>query len=729
MKHSYSRPDGILLLLLWNMLFISIGQRGWTQITAKKKVDSLHYLVQHALNEEEKASLYKDLSFAYRLYDPEDGIAYANKGIALAKGNNSTSILADCYLSKGLNLMQTGRSAEALEAFEHSMTMATAVKNKVMMANAKSGISLVYGITGKTKLALQYLLEALNEIDNENAPVSLGNISNLIGNIYQQQAVYPKALEYYLKALKYLTLTKDPISIAEANSNLGNNYNFGMADYVQAMNYYQRALALYEKEQYKKGIATITMNMGTLYYTQGKMDHALQYYLITDSLIGKDSVENIITSDNSLPYLYNNLGAIYTAKNEFDKAGFYLEKAIAIALKCKIEDNIALAMHSMGELYFKKANSITYEQQKTVLLAKAAEYIEDAAKRYLNTGSLQFYPLAQFQLSEIYRAQKRYDRAFAALTEHTRYKDSLFNREKEREFARREVEFEYAQKQDSLKIEQVKKDTAASFRLRQQWLYSGIVLLVLVTLACFYFYRNRAQQARLKAELAWKKAEQEKTAAEFQVGISNAALSSLRSQMNPHFIFNCLNSIKLYAAKNDSQAATRYLSKFSRLMRLVLENSKTEMISLAQEEETLRLYLEMEAMRFKQKLQFHLEIDPGIDKEYTELPPMLIQPYIENAIWHGLMHKEEGGRIDVLFEEVNDTLIVTVRDNGVGRVKAEELKSESTPGHKSFGTHITNERLELLNKKYGIHTFITIHDLYEEGKATGTEVIIQIPVA
>ncbi len=223
-----------------------------------------------------------------------------------------------------------------------------------------------------------------------------------------------------------------------------------------------------------------------------------------------------------------------------------------------------------------------------------------------------------------------------------------------------------------------------------------------------------------------KQLEKEKKNAELQKMTSELQL--LRTQMNPHFIFNCLNSIKLYAEKNDMEAATTYLSKFSRLMRLVLENSKNSQITLKQEIETIRLYLDMEAMRFKEKLQYQIIVDKNADPEYTELPPMLIQPYVENAIWHGLMHKEGGGLITVHVSEQDEMLVISVKDNGIGREKAAALKSRLATTHKSFGMNITGERLELLNAKNKTNANISVNDLYENGVATGTEVIIKIPV-
>ncbi len=212
--------------------------------------------------------------------------------------------------------------------------------------------------------------------------------------------------------------------------------------------------------------------------------------------------------------------------------------------------------------------------------------------------------------------------------------------------------------------------------------------------------------------------------------LAEAEMAGLRSQMNPHFIFNCLNSIKLYATENESEKASEYLTKFSRLIRLVLENSRSERVTLQNELDALRLYLDMEAMRFKNKLRFEVLVAPEVDADFTEIPPLLIQPYVENAIWHGLMHKAEGGTVSISLELPEpDRLRVTVADDGVGRAQAAELKSKSATPKKSFGLKVTGERIALINQLYQTHTRVQIHDLVgADGHPAGTEVVLEIPI-
>ena len=212
--------------------------------------------------------------------------------------------------------------------------------------------------------------------------------------------------------------------------------------------------------------------------------------------------------------------------------------------------------------------------------------------------------------------------------------------------------------------------------------------------------------------------------------IAETEMIALRAQMNPHFIFNCLNSIKLYTLENDSQTASEYLTKFSQLIRLVLENSRSEKVTLQKELETLKLYIELEAMRFKEKVNYQINIVPHIDQQYIEIPPLLIQPYVENAIWHGLMHKAEGGHITINISQPSEFLLhIEVTDDGIGRDKAEGYKSKSATRQKSFGLKMTSERLDAINHIYQTKTEVKIIDLLNEGgDATGTKVIIEIPL-
>ncbi|NUQ26317.1 MAG: histidine kinase [Saprospiraceae bacterium] len=250
------------------------------------------------------------------------------------------------------------------------------------------------------------------------------------------------------------------------------------------------------------------------------------------------------------------------------------------------------------------------------------------------------------------------------------------------------------------------------------WFWSAIALSsLLIVLAAA---RYRISQVRHEEQL--KRA--------FYKEISEKEMEALRSQMNPHFIFNCLNSINNFIVRNDSAQAAGYITKFSRLMRLVLDNSRSQRVPLEKEIEALRLYLELEAMRFDDKFRYEIWVDDEIDQQFCQIPPMLIQPYIENAIWHGLMHKPEGGSVVVDVRPPTDNkLLVEITDDGVGRARAAELESKSTLQRKSYGGLITEERLRILNPDKPDENKVSIHDLVDaNGKACGTRVVLEIPV-
>lgn len=218
--------------------------------------------------------------------------------------------------------------------------------------------------------------------------------------------------------------------------------------------------------------------------------------------------------------------------------------------------------------------------------------------------------------------------------------------------------------------------------------------------------------------------------AAFEKKIAETEMTALRAQMNPHFIFNCLNSIKLYTLENDSATASEYLTIFSQLIRLVLENSHSEKVTLKKELETLHLYIQLEAMRFKNKIQYQIQVAESIDQEYIEIPPLLLQPYVENAIWHGLMHKKKGGTIVVDVTHPSEHLLrIEITDDGIGRALAAEYKSKSATRQKSFGLQMTSDRIHIINQLYQIQADVKINDLKDGmNNATGTKVIIQIPV-
>ncbi len=268
------------------------------------------------------------------------------------------------------------------------------------------------------------------------------------------------------------------------------------------------------------------------------------------------------------------------------------------------------------------------------------------------------------------------------------------------------------------------------------WWFRLLVTGALVFSGYAYF-QNRIRKIRRTAEARereagyrQREAELQREVAEFSRQVAEVELAALRAQMNPHFVFNCLNSINTFILLNDPKNASGYLQKFSRLIRKVLDASRSEYSSLRDELDTLRYYIELEQMRYGGRFNFIINVPETLNPDAFELPPMLVQPYVENAIWHGLMNREaEGGLLLLDVFEQNNSLVIKVEDNGVGRKKAAELKSRSAVAHKSHGMQVTDERIRIINELYHTSATVTIEDLFDEkGEGKGTRVILTIPI-
>jgi sensor histidine kinase YesM len=265
-----------------------------------------------------------------------------------------------------------------------------------------------------------------------------------------------------------------------------------------------------------------------------------------------------------------------------------------------------------------------------------------------------------------------------------------------------------------------------------QTLYGWIIsVLLLGAIAGVLLFRKRIQHIRIKHLLPMKENDATLKEAALQTQMNDLMLSGIKSQMNPHFLFNCLTSITLYIEEQNLEAATRYLSLFSQLIRYMLDAASNVNLLLARELEMLKLYLELESMRFKHKLTFAIETDPELDPELMHIPHMMVQPVVENAIWHGLMHKPEGGHIRIAFTHMDGSLLkVTIEDNGIGRQQSALFKSGKHTLRKSMGTKLLQDRIALMNRQSdGACSFITEDLADAQGNPRGTRVTLIISVA
>jgi ligand-binding sensor domain-containing protein len=253
---------------------------------------------------------------------------------------------------------------------------------------------------------------------------------------------------------------------------------------------------------------------------------------------------------------------------------------------------------------------------------------------------------------------------------------------------------------------------------KKWWFYLGLVVFVFVL--TYLIYKRRIKFIKLQ--------EQEKT--EMNKKISESELKALRAQMNPHFMFNAINSIQNFVLKNDSKSAQKYLTKFARLIRSVLENSKHELVWLNKEVEALELYIELEALRSSFSFDYEIVIDDSLNAENLFIPPMIIQPYIENAILHGIIPlSERRGLLLIKFSKDGSILKCVIDDNGIGRTQAKEIKERKQLSHQSMGMNVTQDRIDILNKQnHNLLTKVLVIDKVEDGKSKGTTVEITINI-
>lgn len=249
------------------------------------------------------------------------------------------------------------------------------------------------------------------------------------------------------------------------------------------------------------------------------------------------------------------------------------------------------------------------------------------------------------------------------------------------------------------------------------WFIPAATAFILLIIFGIYLWQLRRKRAKERLQHAFEKV------------LAEVEMKALRAQMNPHFLFNSLNSINNFILKSDQRSASEYLTKFSWLMRLILQNSKEKTVSLAKELEALELYVELEAQRLSGRFSYRFDVQDDIDLKQIRIPPLILQPYVENAIWHGLMNKEGQGHLNVIVKKTDEQIVCIIEDDGIGREKAMAIRSKSSKKKESMGLQITNHRIDLAKKLLNIDSKVIISDLESHnGEPLGTRVEVVIPI-
>lgn len=532
-------------------------------------------------------------------------------------------------------------------------------------------------------------------------------IFNILGALYDDDSNAKMALAHHFKALRYAETLQYDAQIATICNGIGRVYLY-LSEFDNAKEYYSRAIAIKERNnEYDQHLGTFYTNLSNCYDAEGKYEESLVY--LNKAIQLKEKAKSFVSIIPS----YNNKAYTLYLMKRLGEADTTIQKAIHLADSLAIETEAMYAYSTYAEILF--------AQNK---IAKAEEYMTRSIEMSKKNKDLY---LAKYNLDlmyNIYLKKGDYKKALDFFKERSVVMDSIYNIKSRSEVEKLALTYETEKKNKEIELLNAEKKVSAidlkKSRQLQLAFLAGAVLAILVIILLWSRHKNKVKTDKLVKEALEKSYEKK---------LSETELQALRAQMNPHFLFNCLNSINSFIIKNEQEQASEYLSKFSMLIRKVLSNSKLPKVTLANELEALELYIELEALRCNHKFEHTITIEESVEVDYLEIPPLLIQPYVENSIWHGLMHKDKGvGKLFIDIKQHNNMLVCSIEDNGIGR-KAAAIKSSSKTKQKSFGMNITEERLEHINEKYKERSQVEIFDLTSEtGLALGTKVIIKIAI-
>lgn len=578
-------------------------------------------------------------------------------------------------------------------------------KQLAMELKYDTGIAIAYNMigmsflsSGKYDSAYPYMDTALMLFGKMNDTTGLVFVRNNLAVVYMRKGLYTEAIALYHDNLNVAKERGELQNMLLTYNNIGIAY-FDWKKYDEAFRYYQLARQVVDSlgNDTRKGV--ILNNLGELFLEKGDQEKALTYF--TEAL----SIHRMEGRQRSVMISMMNISDIYMQQGKSDEALSYLTEALVISQMIPDHYNAALLNIRIGRYYLSKKE-----------VSKAYRFLSDglslAQENKLKNTEME----AKLGLMDYARAINDADLLYQYSQSYIELNDTLFNQKSLEAISEMETKFKTAEKEKEiavLHIEQQKKDLEIQLQRNQKYLFV-IGLLVLLFAIVLLFNRNRLRQIRERSELEKLKSDIEKRL--------------LRSQMNPHFIFNSLNSINSFVGENNTTEAQRYLGKFARLMRMILENSRKTMISLEDEIASLRLNLELEQLRFAGNFDFNITTDQEIEPVDIFLSPMLIQPFVENAVLHGLNKNESGGLITIHFSLNGKLLFCTITDNGQGRNLTENVSQRSTEGHVSLGSQVTLERLALLKSESSLDAGVEIFDLkHDDATAVGTRVVVRMP--
>ncbi|WP_420571819.1 tetratricopeptide repeat protein [Kordia sp.] len=591
--------------------------------------------------------------------------------------------------------------------------------------------------------SIQYIEKALENLYDNNDQKRLSDSYTILGDIYAYWKQYDLAISNYQVALNMYSTSRLWISlgmtqllnedyeeaITSFNRILRNNLSRyqkttiyeGLGDAYKALGKYDKALENYNKglEIAKEDLITpkitdLNSKIADNYAASGKIKKADNYYQNSLNLASEQNLNRAIVEQDRVADFYNSTNS-YDKEIELRKKNLKdLEKSGVQVQQSRGTFNDSVTITSQRINY--KIGNAFLQQDK---FDEALPYFEKSVSEANTKEDLIVEKDAKRKLSETFESLGNFDAARKTFEEYVDLVTELtMRREQEISQASR---FRKKIQDNQIRIRSLEADRvlerarnenymreqlliAQSNKTQKYTIYSLIFGMTLLVITIYLFYRNSKQQ---------------------KLANNLLALKSLRTQMNPHFIFNALNSVNNYIALNDERNANRYLSEFSTLMRAVLENSDEDFIPLSKELELLELYVRLEHMRFQDKFDYEITVDEQLKVSDFQIPPMLLQPYIENAIWHGLRYKEEKGKLNITISAKTDEMLeIVIEDDGIGRKRSMELKTKNQLRQKSKGMGNIKKRIAILNDMYKDKVDVSIADVQADGQ--GTKVILTL---
>jgi tetratricopeptide (TPR) repeat protein len=581
----------------------------------------------------------------------------------------------------------------ALVIAEQAEALATKIDYKYGIAAGYIRLATYYDKQHNTPKRVEYITMALNFSRLHGIKFTEAKALNNLGVVRMESMDYSGAIASITKAMTIFREIHDTLMMANCYVNITSCF-MNSKNYDEAIKYGTQSVQLFKQLHKTGSLAIAYNNMALMYASMRKYPESLRY---ADSSI---HIFRQLKDTNALMLPYGIFGNYYSHIRKYDSAIYYFNKNLVIANHIGNKRELAFVYVNLG---------ICCKELGKYKLA--IQYFDTAGKLAHAANYRQLYFEIPHMLADLYDATHDYKKEAGYLRIAETNKDSILNEAKTKELADMTARFDNKELENKNAL-LAKDNDIKQIKLRQKniLVYSGFGAAALLLVIGAQVVRHN----KLKANKKLLQVEQKQ----------------LLAQMNPHFIFNSLNSIQQFVVQNDTLNANKYLADFALLMRQTLDNSKDSTISLRRELDYLDNYLSFESMRFEDKFQYTLTCAEDIDPETVEIPSMIVQPFVENAIRHGLYNLQgKEGKLNIAFYKKEGYLICEVDDNGIGMEEAERIKSQRLIKHQSLGMDITRQRLELVSKMTnGDYNITVVNKQDMDQNPAGTTIIIKFPL-